>query len=106
MLSSVYLATLDCYHSGAGPSAQMMPIRLTELNTMEKSDFQPRVYSKRRTISGPDFGFGFGFHNRPRGAAMHSTRVMVLDLSKWTVRHAIHLMGKCYVMTVTLLDSC
>ena len=94
MLSSVYLATMECYHTGTGPAAQMMPVRITELNHTERADFVPRVYAKRAGITGPDCGFGFGFHEKPADASSHFCRIMVIDLSKWTLTHVIHFMGK------------
>ena len=94
MLSSVYLATMECFHSGAGPTGQMMPVRITELNHTGRSEFTPRVYSKRPGVTGPDCGFGFGFHIKPSGVGSHFTRIMVVDLSRWTLPHVIHFMGK------------
>ena len=94
MLASVYLATMECYHSGDGPQAQMMPVRITELNHTGRDNFVPRVYAKRSGINGPDCGFGFGFHEKPNGYGSHLCRIMVVDLSKWTLPHVIHFMGK------------
>ena len=101
MLNSVYLATMECILDGRGNQSHMTPIALTELNTLGVSAFTPRRY--RRVGDNPEnrLQSGFGFPFAPyttRG--VHRTRVMVVDFSRWKVRHIVHFMGKFYQKTL------
>ena len=93
MCKGVYLARLDCHQSGVGDVSSMHPMSLTELNTSNAADFTPRQYQLRNRGPKPDMGFGFAFV--PTATThIHKARVMVIDYSKWTLRHFIHFICK------------
>ena len=93
MCKSVYLGRLDCHQSGTGNVGGMSPMSLVELNVDGSTNFVPRRYQLRNRGSKPDMGFGFAFApisiNR-----VHKSRVLVVDFSKWTLRHYIHFLCK------------
>lgn len=95
MLNSVYLATMECVLDGHGDNGHMTPIALTELNTLGTNAFTPRHY--RRVGDNPRnlLQSGFGFVFAPYTThGVHRTRVMVIDFSRWKVRHITHFLGK------------
>ena len=94
-LDSVYLATMECVLDSRGNNGHMTPIALTELNTLGRSAFTPRRY--RRVGDNPEnrLQSGFGFVFAPYTTrAVHKTRVMVIDFSKWKLCHITHFLGK------------
>ena len=94
MCNSVYLARLDCRQTGPGDVGGLSPISLTELNVSNKPNFRPRHYQRRpERGSLPDHGFGFGFAEFTTNR-VHRGRVLVLDYSKWTIRHYVHFQCK------------
>ena len=95
MCQGIYLATLECHQNGIGDASCMHPMSLTELNTSNVSNFTPRYYERRSRGDKPDMGFGFAFVPKA-STRVHKARVMVLDYSKWTLRHYIHFLCKYY----------
>ena len=93
MCKSVYLAQLACHQHGRGNTSSMHPMSLTELNTTNAPDFTPRHYERRTRGDRPDMGFGFAFVPVAT-SRVHVSRVMVVDYSKWTLRHYIHFLCK------------
>ena len=98
MCKSVYLARMDCRQTGPGDVGGLSPMCLTELNVLNEPNFKPRHY-RRREVRGdkPDHGFGFGFSEFVT-TNVHKGRVLVIDYSKWTIRHYVHYLCKFLFM--------
>lgn len=105
MCHSVYLGRLDCRQTGPGDVGGLAPICLTELNVHNNSDFKPRQY-RRRDARGdkPDHGFGFGFAEFTT-TGVHKGRVLVIDYSKWTIRHYVHFLCKFILLSDLVLNK-
>ena len=102
LLNSVYLATMECVIDNTGDNGHMTPIALTELNTLGASAFTPRRYRRVGDNQDNRLQSGFGFTFAPyttRG--VHKTRVMVVDFSRWKVRHITHFLGKFFICCTT-----
>lgn len=100
MCKGIYLATMDCHQRGVGDVSGMHPMCITELNTSGTPNFTPRYYERRSRGDRPDMGFGFAFAPKSN-SHVHKARVMVLDYSKWTLRHYIHFLCKYLYFVVT-----
>ena len=95
MCKGLYLAQLECHQHGVGDVSGMHPISLTELNTSDVPNFSPRYYERRNRGDRPDMGFGFAFAPKAN-SRLHRARVMVLDYSRWTLRHLVHFICKYF----------
>ena len=103
MCKSIYLGRLDCHQTGSGNVGGMSPISLTELNTDGVTNFTPRRYQLRDRGTKPDMGFGFAF--APNSTTrVHKARVLVIDFSKWTLRHYIHFLCK-FKTFISIIDA-
>ena len=93
MLGDLYLATMEVAQVRTGNTSHLDPVRITELNVHNASDFVARTYARGNGGDGPQHGFGFGFAPVPK-RGLQKARVMVLDLSKWKIRHLVHMICK------------
>lgn len=83
------MATMCVAQTGTGNKGHLEPVSLTELNVHNKSDFVARHYARGNGGDELQHGFGFAFAPVPK-RGLQRARVMVLDLSRWKLRHIIH----------------
>ena len=93
MLNDLYMATMCVAQTSTGNTRHMTPVSITELNVHNVPDFVARKYS--RGDGSTRHGFGFDFAPTPK-RGLHKARIMVLDFSKWKIRHLVHFICKFY----------
>ena len=91
MLRGLYMATMTVTQTGTGNDGHLDPVKITELNVHNVPNFVARTYA--RGDGSTRHGFGFAFAPMPK-RGLHKARVMVLDLSRWKIRHIVHLICK------------
>ena len=91
MLNGLYLATMCVARTGSGNDGHLDPVSITELNIHNTSGFVARSYS--RGDGSTQHGFGFSFAPKPK-RGLHKARIMVLDFSRWKIRHIVHFLCK------------
>ena len=91
MLNSLYMATMTVCQTRLGNTGHLDPVGLVELNVHNSDNFTPRRYLHSSVAT--SHGFGFKFVKNPK-KGLHQSRVMVLDYSRWKLRHIIHFLCK------------
>ena len=87
------MATMAVTQTETGNSGHLDPVSITELNVHNKPDFVARHYARGNGGDKLQHGFGFVFAPIPK-RGLHKARVMVLDFSRWKIRHIVHALCK------------